>query len=71
MWYSYHLNPSIEPIYYYKYIIFIVEIFSPYKYRSVELHARWQCTRRIYNFSLIYKALIKQASYNFKMGYPC
>ena len=26
----------------------IVEIFSPYKYRSVELRARWQCTRMLH-----------------------
>ena len=32
----------------------IVEIFSPYKYRSVELRARWQCTRRLYDFSTNY-----------------
>ena len=39
----------------------IVEIFSPYKYRSVELRARWRCTRRFYVFSPIYKRVIGKA----------
>ena len=50
--------------------ILIVEIFSSYKYRSIKLRARWQCFRRIYDFSLIYKRVIKLALYDFKMLYP-
>ena len=53
-----------------KYKVAIVEIFSPYKYRSIKLRARWQCFRRIYDFSLIYKRVIKLALYDFKMLYP-
>ena len=49
----------------------IVQIFSPYKYHSVKLRARWQCIGRIYDLlSLIYKRVIKQALYNFQMVYP-
>ena len=53
-----------------RYDVAIVEIFSPYKYSSVELRARWRCSRRIYDFLLNYKRVIKQASYDFKMLYP-